>query len=329
VKRSQEYDTDCHAYGLITGSASAALDGAGLLIKAGELSQAKLLIESAISGANVKSVRISGSPDHDIASCIERFNQTRLRALIFGKAGSLMEEVDDRAAITFFDQSISSWDMAWRDADKFCTEWDLSVDEICDEDSDCDYTFSYALRIAQAYERLSEWNHVVTSVERSVRLSGPISYQEHDLLSTAYEELGDYDSCMKHLAKMRKHWYDEDDADRELEQICVIAAVAERNGRFHDAIDAYDLFSEYYWRFENVAGRIEFNKACLWLRRRDLGEAFVVLHNARRFFVSEKCHSNDDLVRCDQAISCVQSAISLGSEVLPDIEPFNFEEICL
>jgi tetratricopeptide (TPR) repeat protein len=329
VKRSQEYDTDCHAYGLITGSASAALDGAGLLIKAGELSQAKLLIESAISGANVKSVRISGSPDHDIASCIERFNQTRLRALIFGKAGSLMEEVDDRAAITFFDQSISSWDMAWRDADKFCTEWDLSVDEICDEDSDCDYTFSYALRIAQAYERLSEWNHVVTSVERSVRLSGPISYQEHDLLSTAYEELGDYDSCMKHLAKMRKHWYDEDDADRELEQICVIAAVAERNGRFHDAIDAYDLFSEYYWRFENVAGRIEFNKACLWLRRRDLGEAFVVLHNARRFFVSEKCHSNDDLFRCDQAISCVQSAISLGSEVLPDIEPFNFEEICL
>jgi tetratricopeptide (TPR) repeat protein len=329
VKRSPEYDTDCHAYGLITGSASAALDGAGLLIKAGELSQAKLLIESAISGANVKSVRISGSPDHDIASCIERFNQTRLRALIFGKAGSLMEEVDDRAAITFFDQSISSWDMAWRDADKFCTEWDLSVDEICDEDSDCDYTFSYALRIAQAYERLSEWNHVVTSVERSVRLSGPISYQEHDLLSTAYEELGDYDSCMKHLAKMRKHWYDEDDADRELEQICVIAAVAERNGRFHDAIDAYDLFSEYYWRFENVAGRIEFNKACLWLRRRDLGEAFVVLHNARRFFVSEKCHSNDDLVRCDQAISCVQSAISLGSEVLPDIEPFNFEDICL
>lgn len=329
MKRSQEYDTDCHAYGLITGSASAALDGAGLLIKAGELSQAKLLIESAISGANVKSVRISGSPDHDIASCIERFNQTRLRALIFGKAGSLMEEVDDRAAITFFDQSISSWDMAWRDADKFCTEWDLSVDEICDEDSDCDYTFSYALRIAQAYERLSEWNHVVTSVERSVRLSGPISYQEHDLLSTAYEELGDYDSCMKHLAKMRKHWYDEDDADRELEQICVIAAVAERNGRFHDAIDAYDLFSEYYWRFENVAGRIEFNKACLWLRRRDLGEAFVVLHNARRFFVSEKCHSNDDLFRCDQAISCVQSAISLGSEVLPDIEPFNFEEICL
>lgn len=329
MKRSPEYDTDCHAYGLITGSASAALDGAGLLIKAGELSQAKLLIESAISGANVKSVRISGSPDHDIASCIERFNQTRLRALIFGKAGSLMEEVDDRAAITFFDQSISSWDMAWRDADKFCTEWDLSVDEICDEDSDCDYTFSYALRIAQAYERLSEWNHVVTSVERSVRLSGPISYQEHDLLSTAYEELGDYDSCMKHLAKMRKHWYDEDDADRELEQICVIAAVAERNGRFHDAIDAYDLFSEYYWRFENVAGRIEFNKACLWLRRRDLGEAFVVLHNARRFFVSEKCHSNDDLVRCDQAISCVQSAISLGSEVLPDIEPFNFEDICL
>jgi tetratricopeptide (TPR) repeat protein len=240
-----------------------------------------------------------------------------------------MEEVDDRAAITYLTQSMSAWEMAWREADKFCTEWDLSMDEITDGDPDCDYTFSYALRVAQAYERLSEWNQVVTSVERSIRLSGPISYQEHDLLSTAYEELGDYDSCMKHLAKMRKHWYDEDDADRELEQICVIAAVAERNGRFHDAIDAYDLFSEYYWRFENVAGRIEFNKACLWLRRRDLGEAFVVLHNARRFFVSEKCHSNDDLVRCDQAISCVQSAISLGSEVLPDIEPFNFEEICL
>jgi tetratricopeptide (TPR) repeat protein len=329
VKKSHEYDTDCHAYGLITGSASAALDGAGLLIKAGELSQAKLLIESAISGANVKPIRISGLPDHDIALCIERFNQTRLRALIFGKAGSLMEDVDDRAAISFFDQSISSWDMAWRDADKFCTEWDLSVDEICDEDSDCDYTFSYALRIAQAYERLSEWNQVVTSVERSIRLSGPISYQEHDLLSTAYEELGDYDSCMKHLAKMRKHWYDEDDADRELEQICVIAAVAERNGRFHDAIDAYDLFSEYYWRFEHVAGRIEFNKACLWLRRRDLGEAFVVLHNARRFFVSEKCHSEVDLVRCDLAIYGVQSAISSGSEVMPDIEPFDSNEICL
>lgn len=115
MKKSQEYDTDCHAYGLITGSASAALDGAGLLIKAGELTQAKLLIESAISGANVKPLRISGSPDHDIALCIERFNQTRLRALIFGKAGSLMEEVDDRAAISFFDQSISSWDMAWRE----------------------------------------------------------------------------------------------------------------------------------------------------------------------------------------------------------------------
>ena len=328
MKRSQEYDTDCHTYGLITGSASAALDGAGLLIKAGELSQAKLLIESAISGANVIPLRISGSPEHDIALCIERFNQTRLRALIFGKAGSLMEEVDDRAAISFFEQSISSWDMAWRDADKFCTEWDLSVDEICDEDSDCDYTFSYALRIAQAYERLSEWNQVVTSVERSIRLSGPISYQEHDLLSTAYEELGDYDSCMKHLAKMREYWYEEDDADRELERICIIAIVAERHGKFHDALDAYDLFSEYYWRFEHVAGRIEFNKAYLWLKSGNLGQAFVVLHNARRFFVSDKCRSHDDLVRCDRAIAVVQSAISSGSEVMPDIEPFEPKEIC-
>ena len=132
MKKSQEYDTDCHAYGLITGSASAALDGASLLIKAGELSQAKLLIDSAISGANVKPLRVSGSPDHDIALCIERFKESRLRALIFGKAGSLMEEVDDHAAISFFNQSISSWDMAWRDADKFCTEWDLSLVEICD-----------------------------------------------------------------------------------------------------------------------------------------------------------------------------------------------------
>ncbi len=329
MKRSQEYDTDCHDYGLITGSASAALDGANLLIKARELAQAKLLIDSTIVGANVGPLRVSGSPDDDIASCVEHFKQTRLLALICGKAGSLMEEVDDRAAITYLTQSMSAWEMAWREADKFCTEWDLSMDEITAGDPDCDYSFSYALRIAQAYERLSEWNQVVTSVERSIRLSGPISYQEHDLLSTAYEELGDYDRCMHHLEKMRKHWYDEDDADRELERIYMIAIVAERHGKFHDAIEGYDLFSEYYWRFEHVAGRIEFNKAYLWLKSGNLGEAFVVLHNARRFFVSEKCHSNDDLVRCDQAISSVQSAISLGSEVTPDIEPFDFKEICL
>ncbi len=329
MKRSQEYDTDCHDYGLITGSASAALDGANLLIKARELAQAKLLIDSTIAGANVRPLRVSGSPDDDIALCVEHFKQTRLLALICGKAGSLMEEVDDRAAITYLTQSMSAWEMAWREADKFCTEWDLSMDEITAGDPDCDYTFSYALRVAQAYERLSEWNQVVTSVERSIRLSGPISYQEHDLLSTAYEELGDYDRCMHHLEKMRKHWYDEDDADRELERIYMIAIVAERHGKFHDAIEGYDLFSEYYWRFEHVAGRIEFNKAYLWLKSGNLGEAFVVLHNARRFFVSEKCHSNDDLVRCDQAISSVQSAISLGSEVTPDIEPFDFKEICL
>jgi tetratricopeptide (TPR) repeat protein len=329
VKRSQEYDTDCHDYGLITGSASAALGGANLLIKATELAQAKLLIDSTIAGVNVRPLRVSGSPDDDIALCVEHFKQTRLLALICGKAGSLMEEVDDRAAITYLTQSMSAWEMAWREADKFCTEWDLSMDEITDGDPDCDYTFSYALRVAQAYERLSEWNQVVASVDRSVKLSGWISYQEHDLLSTAYEELGDYDSCMKHLREMREYWYDEDDADRELERIYMIAIVAERHGKFHDAIEGYDLFSEYYWRFEHVAGRIEFNKAYLWLKSGNLGEAFVVLHNARRFFVSEKCHSNDDLVRCDQAISSVQSAISLGSEVTPDIEPFDFKEICL
>lgn len=329
MKRSQEYGTDCHDYGLITGSASAAFDGASLLIKAGELEQAKLLIESAITGASLTPLRISGSPDHDIALCILRFKESRLRALMFGKAGSLMEDVDDRSAITYLTQSMSAWEIAWSDADKFCTEWDLSMDELTDGDPDCDYTFSYALRVAQAYERLSEWNQVVASVERSVKLSGWIGYQEHDLLSTAYEELGDYDNCMKHLREMREYWYDEDDAGRELERICIIAIVAERYGKFHDAIEAYDLFSEYYWRFERVAGRIEFNKAYLWLKSGNLGEAFVVLHNARRFFISEKCHSDDDLVRCDQAISCVQSSISLGSEVMPDIEPFDFEEICL
>lgn len=328
MKRSQEYDTDCHEYALITGPASAALDGAGLLIKAGELAQAKLLIESAISGADVQPLVVSGSPERDFSLCIERFKECRTRALVFGKAGSLMEEVDDRAAISFFEQSISCWDIAWKAADKFCTEWDLSIDEIIDRDPDCDYTFSYALRIAEAYERLSEWSQVVTSVERSIKLSGPISYQEHDLLSTAYEELGDYDACMKHLKKMREHWYDKDDADRELERICIIAIVAERHGKFHDALDAYDLFSEYYWRFENVAGLIEFNKAYLWLKSGNLGQAFVVLHNARRFFVSDKCRPHDDLVRCESAIAVVQSAISSGSEVIPDIEPFEPKDIC-
>ena len=299
MKRSHEYDTDCHTYDLITGPASAALDGAALLIKAGEISQAVLLIDSAISGAGVKPLKVSGSPDQDIALCIERFNQTRLLALILGKAASLLEEVDDRAAIAYFNQSISTWDLAWSDADKFCTEWDLSVEEVCDLDSDCDYTFSYALRIAQAYERLSEWKKVIESVDRSVRLSGLMSYQEHDLLSSAYQWLGDYDNCMKHLTKMREYWYDEDDANRELEQICVIAAVAERHDKFHDAIAAYDLFQEYYWRFERVAGRVEFNKAYLWLRAGDLGEAYVTLHAARRFFVSDKSLSKDDLLRCD------------------------------
>ncbi len=329
MKRSHEYDTDCHTYGLITGPASAALDGAALLIKAGEISQAVLLVDSAISGAGVKPLKVSGSPDQDIAHCVEHFNQTRLLALVLGKAGSLLEEVDDRAAIEYFNQSISTWDMAWSDADDFCTEWDLSVEEVCDLDSDCDYTFSYAVRIAQAYGRLSEWNQVVASVERSVRLSGSMSYREHDLLSTAYEELGDYDKCMKHLSEMREHWYDQDDANRELRQICVIAAVAERHEKFHDAIAAYDLFQEYYWRFERVAGRIEFNKAYLWLRSGDLGEAYVTLHAARRFFVSDKSLSKDDLVRCDDAIASLQLAISSGSEVMPDIEPFESDEICL
>ena len=96
---------------------------------------------------------------------------------------------------------------------------------------------------------------------------------------------------------------------------------------YDDAISSYGLFFDYYWRYEYAAGRIEFNKACLQVLKKDIGAAYVAFHSAKRYFVGNSI-SPDDLIRCDKAIAMLQSAIEAGTEEIPEIEGFSIGDIC-
>jgi tetratricopeptide (TPR) repeat protein len=325
MKKSPEFNPDMHSYEVLGPGALGAFSEIEALVQQGLLAEAKSGLEEIFREATVSTFSSSFIPDADVNLRKRRFGELRYLAMALGKAASLLEYHDDRQAISYFSESLKVWSCAWGELGVIISEWGLSFQELVDEDFDSDYSYSYAFRIAECYERLEEWREVISAVARYSWLSGPIGIIEHALLADAYDNLGDYDKCIESNEFIRRHWYDEDNADEELRVLCNMALVAKAHGRFKDAIHFYDRFSEYYWRFESVAGRIEFNKACLWLASNDLGEAYVVFHSARRYMLGRYA---PDLVRCENAISSLQSAISDGDGAPPVIELFDLNDIC-
>ena len=304
-----------------------ALSGAESLIKASDLPAAKLLLEVATRDLKITPFVTSGLPDADIELRKLRFQQFRALALASGKIGRILEQHDDVAAIASYRQAISLWSSAWKELDHITTEWEIQRNELVDDDYDRDFSWYYAQQIAEAHARLKQWQDVISAVGLSAKLSGGMDYHLHDLLSEAYEGLGDYERFIASCEAVRKHWYDERDSDRELFQICYMASSSEGYKMYDDALRAYDLFFDYYWRYEYAAGRIEFNKGCLQILKKDIGAAYVAFHSARRYFLANSV-SPDDLVRCDQAIALLQKAIENGAEEVPEVPDFSIGDIC-
>lgn len=311
----------------LDGAVVVALSGAESLIKASDLPAAKLLLEVATRDLKITPFVVSGLPDTDIELRKLRFQQFSILALASGKTGRILEEHDDVAAIESYTQAISLWSSAWKELDLITTEWEIQRSVLVDDDYDRDFSWYYAQQIAEAHVRMQQWQDVLTAVGLSAKLSGEIDYHLHDLLSEAYDGLGDYQRFIGECEAVRQHWYKVHDSDRELFQICYMASSSERYKKYDDAIGAYDLFFDYYWRYEYASGRIEFNKACLQVLKKDIGAAYVAFHSARRYFLA-KSICPDDLIRCDQAIAILQSAIETGAEDIPEIADFSIGDIC-
>lgn len=328
MKRSRESNPSSQSYERIKDSLKHLLRMAEYQTELGETAKAKSLIAEAIEGARVKPLISSSVPSADVALRSQSFNELTNLALVFGKAGSLLEEHDDRLAIDYFNHSMVTWNQAWNELDELTSRWDLTLEEVVqDDDFDCDYSLSYAFRIAECFKRLGEWQQVISAVDRSIELSGE-DYHHYELLSDAYDELGDYDSCIVACEKVRIHWYEKDDTEKELAQICRMAVISECHDKPQEAIRQYDKFADYYYRCEHVAGRIEFNKACLLIQCGDLGRAYVALHSSLRFFARDKKLNQQDLIRCEDAIASLQAVIASGADSAPSIEPFTIVEIC-
>jgi len=326
MKRSTEFNPDCQSYATLGPAILEAFSEARSLIENDLIDDANAKLADTIKGFTVKPYSSSLDPCADVNLRKGRFGELSLRALAYGKAGCLLERHDDRQAILYFNESINTWSSAWNELSCIRLEWELTFEDVVDEEFDHDFTFSYAFRVAEAYERLEEWKEVIAAVARFSILSGRLSIHEYGMLAWACDNLGDYDSCIEYLEKIRRYWYDEDNADEELRAICNMAFTAEVHRRFIEAIGFYNRFEEYYWRFESEAGRIEFNKACLWLLSNDMGKAYIAFHSARRHMLGQ---GDADLARCDKAIASLQSKIADGDTIAPIIESFETDEICL
>ncbi len=326
MKRSTEFNPDCQSYATLGPVILEAFNEARSLIDNDRIDDAKAKLADTIKGFAVKPYSSSLDPGADVNLRKKRFGELSLLALAYGKAGCVLEYHNDRQAIVYFNESINTWSLAWNELSRIRLEWELNFEDVVDEEFDHDFTFSYAFRVAEAYERLEEWKEVITAVARSSILSGRLSIHEYGMLAWAYDNLGDYDKCIEYLEEIRMYWYDEDNADEELRAICNMAFTAEAHRRFAAAIGFYNRFEEYYWRFEHVAGRIEFNKACLWLLNEDMGEAYIAFHSARRHMLGQ---GDADLARCDKAIASLQSTIADGDATAPVVESFEIDEICL
>lgn len=326
MKRSTEFNPDCQSYATLGPAILEAFSEARSLIENDLIDDANAKLADTIKGFTVKPYSSSLDPCADVNLRKGRFGELSLRALAYGKAGCLLERHDDRQAIVYFNESINTWSSAWNELSCIRLEWELTFEDVVDEEFDHDFTFSYAFRVAEAYERLEEWKEVIAAVARFSILSGRLSIHEYGMLAWACDNLGDYDSCIEYLEKIRRYWYDEDNADEELRAICNMAFTAEVHRRFIEAIGFYNRFEEYYWRFESEAGRIEFNKACLWLLSNDMGKAYIAFHSARRHMLGQ---GDADLARCDKAIASLQSKIADGDTIAPIIESFETDEICL
>jgi tetratricopeptide (TPR) repeat protein len=311
----------------LDGAVVTAFSEAESLIKASDLPAAKLLLEVATRDLKITPFVTTGLPDADIELRKLRFQQFTVLALASGKTGRILERHDDVAAIASYMQAISLWSSAWKELDCITTEWEIQRSEIVDDGYDRDFSWYYAQQIAESHARMQQWQDVISAVGLSAKLSGEMDYQLHDLLSEAYDGLGDYRKFMDSCEAVREHWCNVNDSDRELFQICYMASSSEGYKMYDDALRAYDLFFDYYWRYEYAAGRIEFNKGCLHVLKKDIGAAYVAFHSARRFFLANSV-SPDDLVRCDQAIALLQKAIETGVEDLPEVSDFSIGEIC-
>ena len=328
MKRSRESNSSSQSYERIKDSLKVLLRMAEQQIELGEIAKAKSLISEAIEGARVKPLISSSIPSVDVALRTQSFDELTNLALVCGKAGGLLEMHDDRLAIDYFNHSMVAWNRAWNELDELTSKWDLTLEEVVqDDDFDCDYSLSYAFRIAECFGRLGEWQQVISAVNRSIDLSGNDDYHHYELLSEAYDELGDYDSCIQACEQVRIYWYVKDDTKQELIQICRMAVISEYHDRLQEAIAIYDKFADYYYRCEQVAGRIEFNKACLLVQLGELGRAYEVFHSSLRFFARDNL-PRQDLIRCEKAIASLQDIIASGSDNTPCIESFTIEEIC-
>ena len=247
----------------LDGAVVAAMSGAESLIKTSNLPAAKILLEVATRDLTITPFVTSGLPDTDIELRKLRFRQFSIFALALGKTGRILERHDDAAAIASYRQAISHWSSAWNELDLITAEWHVPRGRLVEEGYDNDFSWYYAHQIAEAYERMGQWNDVIDAVHLSGSLSGGLDHHLHDLLSQAYDGLGDYRKFIDSCEVVRRHWYDENDSDQELFQICYMASSSQGYKMYDDAISSYGLFFDYYWRYEYAAGRIEFNKACL------------------------------------------------------------------
>lgn len=161
---------------------------------------------------------------------------------------SCLEEHDDLTAIKYFELALKYWNFAWFELDSLMYEWEMQLPQLIDDDFDYDYSYSYASRIPEAYDRLGQWNKVISSVEQSTELSGEKSTREMQLLADAYINIGEYDKCIEAYNELYGYWYDRDKLDMQLRITCYKVIAAEKFSKYQDAIGFYDSLSEYYYR---------------------------------------------------------------------------------
>lgn len=310
MKRSWESNPSSQSYERIKDSLKTLLRMAEQQLELGETAKAKSLIVEAIEGARVKPPMSSSIPSADVALRSQSFNELANLALVCGKAGGLLEMHDARLAIDYFNHSMVVWNRAWSELAELTSKWGLTLEDVVQgDDFDCDYSLSYALRIAECFGRVGKWQQVISAVKRSIDLSGGPDHRHHELLSLAYDELGEFYSCLLACEQVRIYWRQKDDTKRELLQISRMACISEGYGKL------------------KVAGRIEFNKACLLVRCGELAGAREAFQSSSRFFAQDNL-DRQDLLRCEKAIASLQDIIASGSGAAPWIQDFTIEEIC-
>ena len=311
MRRSTK-DIDSQTYELLDDKTTATFAGVDALIKLNDISSAKMIIQNLVDGLLVLKHKQSDSPDKDVDQRKRIFMDYATGAMVCGRAASCLEEHDDLTAIKYFELALKYWNFAWFELDLLMNEWEILLPELIDEDFDFDYSYSYASRIAEAYDRLGQWNKVISSVEKSVELSGEKYLYQMKLLADAYENLGNYEKCIESYDDLSRHWYEEDKLEKQINIACHKVVVAQKFSKLRDAINFYSGFSDCYYRLGEKSGIIEFNIACLYFVIDELGQALITFHYARREFEKLIPNNRVDISKCDEAIKIVYSFIASG-----------------